>query len=122
MGKLKIEGNGGNSGKYLGFNIPDNTLMASFNDNLEIWSAPSTQENIGFGHGEDKNHTIHKILILFPLNDSLADNFKKHMQKIGKIKFTPIDLVNFMITFLEFSSQFIMGLGMTPEYVRDTLS
>ena len=118
---MKIEGNGSNGDKYLGFNIPPNTLMASFEDKLEIWSAPATQAVLGFGRGEEKNsQVIHRMAITMPLDDQLAENFKKHMKKLGKEKYAPSDLVNFIITFLEFATRSIRGSA--PEHARDTFS
>lgn len=121
MAKLKIGGNGESAGKYLGFNIPPNTLMASFEDKFEIWSAPATQKGIGYGRGEERDsQVIHRMAVTMPLDDFLAENFKKHMKKLGKGKYTPNDLVTFMITFLEFATTSIRGL--VPEHARDTFS
>jgi hypothetical protein len=122
MGKLTLKGNGDN-GKYLGFNIPPNTLMASFGDKLEIWSAPKTQEGVLFGRGEESgSQEIHRILITVPLTDEHAGLFRKSMKKKGKEKFTKQDFVDYLITFLQFATREIMGLGMAPEHARDTAS
>lgn len=120
MGKLTIEGSGDKQGRYLGFNLPYNSLMASHNG-LEIWAAPPTQEGVGFGSAEDKsNSQIHRIIISFPLTDFFADGFVKHIQKNGNVKFTKVDLVNYIITFLEFTSKQVTG--QVPEHIRDTIS
>ena len=123
MGKLKIEGNGGHSENYLGWHIPPSTLMVSFGDKLEIWSAPKTQGDVGFGRREERgNQTIHKMLITVPLTADHADLFRKTMKRKGKNTFTKQDFVDYLIIFLEFTAKEIMGLGIAPEHARDTVS
>src|SRR5882672_2771596 len=102
MGKLRIEGNGGNPDKYLGFNIPIPSLMASSESGLEIWSAPATDENIGFGRGEERGtQVIHRISITVPLTPDHASLFRKVMKRKGKEPFTKEDFMDYIITYLE---------------------
>ena len=123
MGKLRIEGNGGHGQSYLGWHIPPSTLMVSFGDKLEIWSAPKTQGDVGFGREEERgNQEIHKMLITVPLTADHADFFRKTMKKKGKNTFTKQDFVDYLIIFLEFTAKEIMGLGIAPEHARDTVS
>lgn len=123
MGKLRVEGDGGDSDKFLGWYIPPRTLMVSFEEKLEIWSAPLTQEGVLFSRAEEKeSQRIHKILVTVPLEDKHAYFFRESMKKKGKEKFTKQDFVDYLITFLQFTTKKIMGLGIAPEYARDTAS
>jgi hypothetical protein len=123
MGKLRIEGNGGQGESYLGWHIPPNTLMISFGEKLEIWSAPKAQGDVGFGRGEERgSQEIHKMAITVPLTVEMADHFRKTMKKKGKEAFNKQDFVDYLITFLEFAATHIMGMGIAPEHARDTVS
>jgi len=123
MGKLRVKGDGGNGDKYLGWNIPPESLMVSFGDKLEIWSAPKAQDSVGFGRREERgSQQIHRMAITVPLTVEMADHFRKTMKTKGKDPFTKQDFVDYLITFLEFSTKQIMGLGIAPEHARDTAS
>jgi hypothetical protein len=123
MEKPGIEGDGGSDEKYLGWNIPPNTLMFSFGEKLEIWSAPQSQGGIVFGRGEERgNQQIHKMLITLPLTPEHANLFRNSMKRKGKDTFTKKDFVDYLIAYLEFATKEIMGLGIAPEYARDTVS